>query len=128
MHEGVGQLVRRVALAADQAVVMGTPVDTSRARSNWVVEIGRRASGTRAPYSPGDKGSTGGASAAAAIQQGQGVIASYDIDRDNSIHITNNLDYIERLNDGYSAQAPAGYVQDAIALAVRVIRSFRIIR
>ena len=38
--EGADALTRKVALAADQAVVSGTPVDTGRARSNWIAAIG----------------------------------------------------------------------------------------
>jgi hypothetical protein len=38
------------------------------------------------------------------------------------MHITNNLPYIGRLNDGYSAQAPANFIQIAIARAQGIIR------
>ena len=40
--------------------------------------------------------------------------------------VSNNVKYITRLNDGYSRQAPAGFVQSAIRKAVtQDIRSFR---
>lgn len=37
------------------------------------------------------------------------------------MHVTNNLPYIGRLNDGYSAQAPANFVQIAIGRAQAII-------
>jgi hypothetical protein len=39
------------------------------------------------------------------------------------MHITNNLPYIVRLNQGYSAQAPAGYVEQGVLAARRAIDS-----
>jgi formaldehyde-activating enzyme involved in methanogenesis len=32
--------------------------------------------------------------------------------------VSNNVPYINRLNEGHSAQAPAGFVQQAVAKAV----------
>ena len=43
VEENGGKLLRSVALAVDAAVVLATPVDTGRARSNWQVEIGAAA-------------------------------------------------------------------------------------
>lgn len=119
------RLVRKVALVADQAIVSGTPVDTGRARSNWVAQIGSAASGDIEPYAPGEAGETGAANAQAAMDQAAGVIAGYKSGQE--IHITNNLPYIGRLNDGYSAQAPAGFVEDGVAAAARAVKNARII-
>ena len=123
--ENTDRLVRRVALAADQAVVMGTPVDTGRARSNWIAQIGSAPSGTVEPYAPGEAGSTTGANSQAAMDQAEAVISGYN--NGQEIHITNNLPYIQRLNDGYSAQAPANFVEQAVAEAARVVQFGRIV-
>ncbi len=123
--ENTDRLVRRVALAADQAVVMGTPVDTGRARSNWIAQIGSAPSGTVEPYAPGEAGSTTGANSQAALDQAEAVISGYNSGQE--IHITNNLPYIQRLNDGYSAQAPANFVEQAVAEAARVVQFGRIV-
>lgn len=52
------RLVRKVALTADQAVVSGTPVDTGRAKSNWIVALNGSTIETIEPYVPGKDGST----------------------------------------------------------------------
>lgn len=114
LEAGVEQRVRRTALAIDQAVVLGTPVDVGRARSNWQVTLDAPAEGTRDAFVPGEGGATGAANARAAIAEGQQVIASYRIGQNRTIHITNNLPYIQALNDGSSAQAPAGFVEEAV--------------
>lgn len=119
------QLVRKVALAADQAVVMGTPVDTGRARSNWIAAIGGPASATIDAYAPGESGSTEAANTQAAIDQAESVIRGYNYGEE--IHLTNNLPYIQRLNDGYSAQAPANFVEQAVAEAAQVVQFGRVV-
>lgn len=96
-------LVREVALAVDATVVIATPVDTGRARANWQVNIDSPASGT---VEAKDQ------SGQAAIAEGQAVIEKYKGNK--SIHITNNLPYIGRLNEGWSAQAPSGFVEKAV--------------
>lgn len=106
------KLVRKVALAVDATVVSATPVDTGRARSNWVAEIGKPAEGTRDAYVPGEEGSTVGENTRAALNQAKTMIATYQTG--DTIHLTNNLPYIGALNDGHSAQAPAGFVQTAV--------------
>lgn len=116
------RLVRTVALAADQVVVMETPVDTGRAKSNWIVALGSAPSGTIDPYASGEGGSTAGSNEAAALAQAERVISGYNGDMGVEIYITNNLPYIEELNRGSSAQAPAQYVETALATALSIIR------
>lgn len=123
--ENTDRLVRRVALAADQAVVMGTPVDTGRARSNWIAQIGSAPSGTVEPYAPGEAGSTTGANSQAAMDQAEAVISGYN--NGQEIHITNNIPYIQRLNDGYSAQAPANFVEQAVLEAAQIVQFGRVV-
>lgn len=123
--DGADAIVRKCALAVDGAVVLGTPVDTGRARSNWQVNLDAPAAGTRDAYVPGKEGSTKGPNAQAAIDQGSSVISRYK--GGQVIHITNNLAYIGRLNEGWSAQAPAGFVEAAVLSGVAQIRGARIL-
>jgi hypothetical protein len=116
---------RKCALAVDQALVSGTPVDTGRARSNWRVTTGSPASGTREPYAPGAKGSTATQNTRAALAEGEQVIKTAPAG--SVIYITNNLDYIAALNAGHSAQAPAGFVELAIQAGVNSVKGARII-
>ncbi len=118
------KLLRKVGLAVDGSVVIATPVDTGRARSNWIVNSGSAATDTREPYSPGKEGSTGGPNAQAAIDQGKATIAAHPKGAD--LHITNNLAYIGKLNDGSSAQAPPLFVEKAVQAGVNTIRAANI--
>lgn len=123
--DNADRLVRRVALVADQAVVTATPVDTGRARSNWIVQIGGPATDAIEPYSPGDRGSTGAANVQAALDQGEAAIRDYRAGQE--IHITNNLPYIGDLNKGSSAQAPENFVELSVLEAVQAVRFGRIV-
>lgn len=118
----VTQTVRRVALTVDAAVVQGTPVDTGRAKSNWVVQLGSPAEGVINAYSPGEAGSTEARNVQAALDQGEAVISRYQTGEGVEIHITSNLPYILPLNDGYSDQAPANFVEEAIIEAAAAVR------
>lgn len=120
-------LVRKCALAVDGTVVLATPVDTGRARSNWQVALGEPIESPREPYAPGEKGSTGGDNAQAAIAQGKSVISQYRGGANAEIHITNNLPYIGKLNSGSSAQAGAGFVEKAILVGIQAVKGARIL-
>lgn len=119
-------LVRKVALAVDRVVVTQTPVDTGRARANWQAAIGAAPGGEVGQYPAGAGGATGAAAAAQAIAQAQGVVAGYK--GGEVIHLTNNLPYIQRLNEGHSDQAPAGFVQAGIDAAIRAVKRAKIIK
>ncbi len=123
--EGADALVRKVAIAADQAVVFSTPVDTGRARSNWIAQLDSPVTSVIDAYKPGFKGSTGASNAQGALDQGSRVIANYK--GGDSIHITNNLPYIQKLNEGSSAQAPGNFVEIAILEALQAVQFGRIV-
>lgn len=123
LEENADALVRKTALAVDAAVVIATPVDEGRARSNWQVNLDSPADGVIEAYEAGKEGSTGGANARKALDQGKEVIQDYEGGRPGSaIHITNNLPYIKRLNDGWSAQAPAGFVEKGVLVGVAAVQ------
>lgn len=116
--DGADKVVRKVAMVADQTVVMATPVDKGRARANWIAALDAPNTTTTEAVSP---------SGAEAIAQAAGVVAQYDGDKHQAIHITNNLSYIRPLNEGSSKQAPAQFVEQAVEKAVGAIRGARII-
>lgn len=115
------EIVRKVALAADQTITMATPVDTGRARANWQVGIGAAPAET-VEYSGGGAGAAGYAIGAAA-----NVVTAYK-GQPGGIWLVNNLPYIQRLNEGWSAQAPAKFVEQAIDTAVNAIRDSKVIK
>ena len=125
---GVQVKVRRAAIKTDQTVVVGTPVDTGRAKSNWLVSLGTPVFEENEAFTPGEKGSTQFANEQAAIAQGIGVIGQWSIFR-GSIFITNSLPYIQSLEEGSSAQSPAGMVKRAVqagSLAFKAGRVFKV--
>lgn len=126
--DNTDRLIRKVAVAVDHAVVLGTPVDTGRARSNWQASLDRPAEGTVAPLTGVNKGhkGSGTAVARASIARAESVIAGYNGDKNSAIHLTNNLPYIGRLNDGWSAQAPAGFVEAAVHAGASVVRGAKV--
>lgn len=113
----VNKFVRKVAFIADQNVVFATPVDTGRARSNWLVSVNSPVNETIQPYKAGSALGVGEvANASAATDQALAALAGRRNDQD--IYIQNNLVYISRLNEGHSQQAPANFVQMAVKNAV----------
>ena len=111
---GGDRLVRKQAVRVLQAVAIATPVDTGRARSNWIVTLSVPSSRTRAAFAQGRKlGQGEGANLRATLADGNRVIATRT-GTERAIWITNNLDYIADLNRGTSAQAPMMFVETAI--------------
>jgi len=91
--------VRKIALELFSRVILKSPVDTGRFRGNWQVAIGALPNGT---LELEDR--TGQATISAATARTAGVEAG------DVIYLTNNLPYAQRLEEGYSQQAPAGMV------------------
>lgn len=116
---------RQTALVIDQAVVLGTPVDTGRARSNWRVSVGSASRGTIDPYAPGRKLGLGeGANAQAAINQGLQALAGSTGGK--AIHIGNNVHYIGKLENGHSPQN-RGFVKAAILEGKVLLKKFTLL-
>lgn len=127
--QGVTKAVQRAASAIDREVVLATPVDTGAARSNWVGTLNAPFTDVIPPYAPGVKLGLGeGANAQAAIAQANSAIRLFNVLRDKSLHFTNNLRYIGKLNDGSSAQAPMMFVQRAILAGVATLKNITVFK
>lgn len=126
IDDNVGKLVRKVALAVDASVVLATPVDTGRARSNWQVELNEAPTGEVETLAGVRKGFSGSGStvARASIEEAKRIIN--EARPTDTIHITNNLPYIARLNEGWSAQAPANFVEESVMVGVKQIKGAKI--
>lgn len=98
--EGQLQLiVSKLALEALSRVVMRSPVDLGRFRGNWNVSFGAMDTTTTTELDPtGQK----------TIAKGTGTISGYK--GDNIIWLANSLPYANRLENGWSKQAPKGMV------------------
>jgi hypothetical protein len=102
-EEKLDLAAQKIALDLFERVIMATPVDSGRARANWQVTIGTVPNGT---LDLTDK--TGQATISRATATAAGLKAG------DVIYLVNNLPYIQRLEDGYSGQAPAGMVGLAV--------------
>lgn len=96
---------RALAMKVFSRVILRTPVDTGRARANWQCTMGSPADGV---LEAEDK------SGAEAMARARDVSVGIGTD-DRSIFLTNNLLYIEALENGHSGQAPQGMVAITVA-------------
>lgn len=111
--------VRAVGLTVLQAVTTATPVDTGRARANWQVGLGsaptdelhRVPHGTRKDPIRPNPAIREQVDWASAMSDGFSAIGGYT---GGELHITNNVPYIVRLNEGWSPKAPGGFVEAAV--------------
>lgn len=101
-NECVKQAMKAAILECERQLIIATPVDTGRARYSWFCTVGSPSHETppEGNYNPPDASSRAGA-------VGNG-FSIHDV-----LYITNNVPYIKRLNDGYSKQAPARFVERA---------------
>lgn len=99
----------KAATLVDQVVVNASPFDTGRFRGNWIPTIGASSDAQRGVIDlPG------------IFAEAKRVFESaplYPV-----IYLSNNLPYAQRLNEGHSGQAPAGFVETAVDIAVGVIK------
>ena len=105
--EDVSKDIRVFAFKVLRNVTISTPVDTGRARGNWQVGIDVPKTSVLSNL---DR--SGGSSLTSGLSQLSRVT------RFNTVWITNNLDYIGKLNDGSSLQAPAKFVESGIVRAL----------
>lgn len=95
-------IVKKVMLEAFSSVINMTPVDTGRARGNWVVSQGS--------YSTGYNTDSFDKSGSQALAKAATGVTAAKIG-DSSIYLTNSLPYIQKLEYGYSKQAAEGMVR-----------------
>ena len=109
-----------------QSLVLNTPILTGQAKANWQAVIGQPGGGfiglngpTSDPrdlaHRPPDRVDYGAYASAA-----RAVIESFQVGQ--VLYIYSNLPYIEKLNEGSSSQAPAGFVETAIMTARASVR------
>lgn len=101
--EKSGKRVKKVALEAITYLAYNTPVDTSKALSNWVVGYGEPARVIFEPHIPGKGGSTKEQSASATVALNAKLLERRRKPGEK-IYISNSLPYIKRLNAGHSPQ------------------------
>lgn len=108
------KMVKDVAAAVLEKVVRTTPHDTGQARANWQVAISTSKPATAQLLGHVDYDGD------ATIAEGKSKIYGTPRALGQTIFISNSLDYIKALNDGWSKQAPAGFVQLAVQAGAHV--------
>jgi hypothetical protein len=88
---------KKTVLEALRRLVLKTPVDTGHARMNWQVTIGNPANEEIEGYDKEGKKTIA-----------RGLAAIKDLSAYKVVWISNNVTYIEFLEDGSSKQAPEG--------------------
>lgn len=109
LEDIINEEVRATSLVLLRDVVIATPVDTGRARGNWVIGV---TTPVIEQFDNFDK--TGGET----IRRGATRIGDARAIKYPTINLTNSLPYVTRLNQGWSQQAPAMFVESAIIRAV----------
>lgn len=99
--EKIEDAVQVIAMDTLRGVVLKSPVDTGRFRGNWIVSV-NSPSMEQTPATD--------ASGSATINKGMSAIEGYDVETTSRIYIQNNLPYGNRLENGWSKQAPKGMV------------------
>lgn len=99
-------VIRKIAIECFKRIILGTPVDTGRARGNWQASTGSPANGEVDVLDP-----TGAIAIAAMVSE----VVAWTPKDDLPAFITNNLPYIQRLNEGWSKQAPAHFIEQVIS-------------
>lgn len=93
-------VIRRVAYDLFRRVIQKTPVDTGRARANWLPAVGEIPTGT-----------TDETDKSGAMAKGAARASVQNFEAGGVIYLANNLPYIGALENGHSErQAPAGMV------------------
>lgn len=120
VKENADKILRKVFTTIAREVISETPADVGTAVSNWIASVDAPASGTREAFVPGKDGSTKASNVAEAIAEAEAIAATYR-EGNRALHLTNNLRYIGLLNGGSSKQAPALFVQAAVAKGVEEV-------
>lgn len=115
------RLIKNATLSIVQNLVTATPIDVGTAESNWRVGVGSSPAGVIASWDPGTHGSTVSTVQHTTIDEARRVLAGYKFG--TSLSIVNNTPYLARLNDGYSQQAPAGFVEEAFLKGLEQVKN-----
>lgn len=107
-------LIKDLTLDITANLIESTPVDTGWARANWVPSIGSPRTSTVGTRIEAEAGSVDTSAQSSGISS---ISVQYRLSQ-GAIFISNNVDYIVKLNEGTSAQAPAMFVEIAIEEAV----------
>jgi hypothetical protein len=100
-NDKVESIVKVTMIELFNRVIQKSPVDTGRFRANWNCSVGSPDLSTSQAIDPSGSG---------AISKATSTVVSYTLNG-QSVFLTNNLPYADRLENGWSKQAPNGMVR-----------------
>jgi len=100
IKKDVERTIRGAAFAAFKGIILSSPVDTGRFRANWF------AAGANFSDEKTERTDKTGSSAVMVMAQRVNTQKSFEV-----FSLTNNLPYAERIELGWSQQAPSGIVR-----------------
>ena len=106
------RLVRALILGLYRDVILATPVDTGRARSNWMLSIDTPNRGTVNADDSGAKKNQHSGRSKAMTMVGDAKLRN--MGKASRVYISNSLPYIKALEEGHSPQAPNGMLETAL--------------
>ena len=112
-RKDIDQWFRTITLGLYRDVIIGTPVDTGRARANWQLAIGTAPASVLNKTDKGRPKSSSGASGSE-VRKASQKMRVRKVGR--SVFIANNLGYIGKLEEGHSKQS-SGWVENAMKRA-----------
>lgn len=115
---------RKFAQTIAWELIMATPVDTSKALSNWIASLGQPNGKAIDAYCVGFHGSSEAISSSMAYSRANAVIQRAKIGE--IVYISNNVDYIELLNMGYSPQAERNFIQHSVSRSVEQMQRVKL--
>lgn len=107
LEDVISKTGRKLGVNIDRRLVLETPRDTGSAKASWLVAYGQPSNAI-----VDNTGKDVGTAAAQAIEKG--ALEASKFKAGDTLYITNNQPYIERLNEGWSEQAPSRYVDQII--------------
>ena len=117
VETGASKAVRALSLIINQVIITETPVLSGHARANWQVGISTPITSEIDEEDP---------SGTSTIERNANIIRQRPPGKD--IILSNNVPYINKLNEGSSSQAPAQFVQIAVAEAIVAAKKTRFFR
>lgn len=124
-------VVRKISLDLFRRVIMKSPVDTGRFKSNWQVAIGEIPAGTlelstdvthSQDGQEHERRSSARSEAAGTASMSRATAAALKLQAGQIIYLVNNLSYASKLEFGHSKQAPAGMVRISVMEYPQVVQ------
>ncbi len=122
LADNVAQYRTDMGTAILQELVTATPVDTSLHKSRWQIGLDQRPNFVD-DFAVGKFGSTSAITGRLTV--GRGRLNLRNTGKTKIIFISNNGPAIRLLNEGYSKQAPSGFIQASLARGFNLARTRR---